>query len=304
MSEQVEVHLVVLDQRVERCRLLPIVIEFPDRNAGVRPSRERRRLPDEQQAVGVGVGQRLEQHAANHAEHGGVRSNAEAQREHGKHREQTIAPERADGEPDVLKQEIHGCAPFVKELSCRHPTRRRPRRLRGDSGGKMAGARRRAVRKRTAPARNRAPSATIGTPGSRTTARDRRRGNPGSGTLSMKDVVIVGAGPVGLACAIEAQRAGSTACSWTRARSSTPSSVIRWGWNSSRRRSLIEIGGHPFPIQRYKPTREGASSTTGWRGGARGPRRQAVRDRHGGARRIGRFTVVTDRGRVRRRVTS
>jgi thioredoxin reductase (NADPH) len=72
------------------------------------------------------------------------------------------------------------------------------------------------------------------------------------------DVVVIGAGPVGLACAIEAQREGLTVR--TIEKGSLVNSIagypLRMEFFSTP--DLIEIGGHPFPVQRYKPTREDA----------------------------------------------
>ena len=74
----------------------------------------------------------------------------------------------------------------------------------------------------------------------------------------MHDLVVVGAGPVGLACAIEAQRQGLTARVVDKG--ALVNSILgypaRMEFFSTP--ELIEIGGHPFPIQQYKPTREDA----------------------------------------------
>ena len=74
----------------------------------------------------------------------------------------------------------------------------------------------------------------------------------------MYDLVVIGAGPVGLACAIEAQRQGLTACVLDKG--ALVNSILgypaRMEFFSTP--ELIEIGGHPFPIQQYKPTREDA----------------------------------------------
>ena len=74
----------------------------------------------------------------------------------------------------------------------------------------------------------------------------------------MHDLVVIGAGPVGLACAIEAQRQGLTACVLDKG--ALVNSIL--GYPSRMEffstPELIEIGGHPFPIQQYKPTREDA----------------------------------------------
>jgi thioredoxin reductase (NADPH) len=70
------------------------------------------------------------------------------------------------------------------------------------------------------------------------------------------DLVVIGAGPVGLACAIEARQAG------LRARVIDKGALVNSIVGYPARMEffstpdLIEIGGHPFPVQGYKPTRE------------------------------------------------
>src|SRR6266508_1010937 len=74
----------------------------------------------------------------------------------------------------------------------------------------------------------------------------------------MHDVVVIGAGPVGLACAIEAKRHGLSACIVDKG--TLVNSIVgypaRMEFFSTP--ELIEIGGYPFPVQQYKPTREDA----------------------------------------------
>src|SRR4249920_3231786 len=74
----------------------------------------------------------------------------------------------------------------------------------------------------------------------------------------MYDAIVVGAGPVGLACAIEVQREGLQALIVEKG--SLVNSIVgypaRMEFFSTP--DLIEIGGYPFPIQGYKPTREEA----------------------------------------------
>jgi thioredoxin reductase (NADPH) len=74
----------------------------------------------------------------------------------------------------------------------------------------------------------------------------------------MFDVVIVGAGPVGLACAIEAKRENLTAL--VIEKGALVNSILgypaRMEFFSTP--ELIEIGGHPFPTLGYKPMREEA----------------------------------------------
>ena len=70
------------------------------------------------------------------------------------------------------------------------------------------------------------------------------------------DVAIIGAGPVGLACAIEARKAGLSARVLDKG--ALVNSIVgypaRMEFFSTP--DLIEIGNHPFPVQGYKPTRE------------------------------------------------
>src|SRR5215212_3626799 len=74
----------------------------------------------------------------------------------------------------------------------------------------------------------------------------------------MHDVIVVGAGPVGLACAIEARRQGLSALVVDKG--TLVNSIVgypaRMEFFSTP--ELVEIGGHPFPVQGYKPTREDA----------------------------------------------
>lgn len=76
--------------------------------------------------------------------------------------------------------------------------------------------------------------------------------------LTMLDVVVIGAGPVGLACAIEAQKQGLTVRVLEKGAlvNSILGYPLRMEFFSTP--ELIEIGGHPFPVPRYKPTREDA----------------------------------------------
>src|SRR3982751_3783925 len=74
----------------------------------------------------------------------------------------------------------------------------------------------------------------------------------------MYDVLIIGAGPVGLACAIEAVREGLRPLVVEKGTlvNSLVGYPARMEFFSTP--ELIEIGGYPFPIQGYKPTREEA----------------------------------------------
>src|SRR4029450_7119319 len=96
-----------------------------------------------------------------------------------------------------------------------------------------------------------------------------------------RDVVVIGAGPVGLACAIEARRRGLTARLVDKG--ALANSIVGYPTNMEffSTPDLIEIGGYPFPVQQYKPTREDALEY--YRGGgAREESELAVYDRGGG----------------------
>lgn len=75
---------------------------------------------------------------------------------------------------------------------------------------------------------------------------------------TIHDVLIIGAGPVGLACAIEASHEGLRAC--TVDKGALVNSILGYpaGMEFFSTPELIEIGGYPFPVQGYKPTREEA----------------------------------------------
>jgi thioredoxin reductase (NADPH) len=74
----------------------------------------------------------------------------------------------------------------------------------------------------------------------------------------MDDLIVIGAGPVGLACGIEAQRHGLRARIIEKG--ALVNSIVGYPTNMEffSTPELIEIGGYPFPVQGYKPTREEA----------------------------------------------
>src|SRR3954447_26833412 len=74
----------------------------------------------------------------------------------------------------------------------------------------------------------------------------------------LRDVAVIGAGPVGLACAIEVRRRGLSARVFDKG--TLANSIFGYPTNMEffSTPDLIEIGGYPFPVQRYKPTREDA----------------------------------------------
>ncbi len=117
----------------------------------------------------------------------------------------------------------------------------------------------------------------------------------------MYDAVVIGAGPVGLACGIEIKREGLTALIIEKG--TLVNSIVgypaRMEFFSTP--DLIEIGGYPFPIQGYKPTREEAVEYY------RGVAAQEKLDIRLYERVLGvqgeaeNFTVATDRGEYRTR---
>jgi thioredoxin reductase (NADPH) len=114
-----------------------------------------------------------------------------------------------------------------------------------------------------------------------------------------RDVVIVGAGPVGLACAIEARRAGLSAL--VIEKGALANSIVNYPARMEffSTPDLIEIGGYPFPTQGYKPTREEALEY--YRGVAAREELdvrlyERLLDLRGAK---GEFTVVTSRGEHR-----
>ena len=113
------------------------------------------------------------------------------------------------------------------------------------------------------------------------------------------DVIVIGAGPVGLACAIEARREGLRARAIEKG--ALVNSIVGYpaGMEFFSTPELIEIGGYPFPVHGYKPTREEAIEY--YRGVAERERLDirlyervlGVRGTRGG------FTVATRRGEHR-----
>ena len=112
------------------------------------------------------------------------------------------------------------------------------------------------------------------------------------------DVLVVGAGPVGLACAIEARREGLNAVVVEKGAlvNSLVGYPARMEFFSTP--DLIEIGGFPFPVQGYKPTREDAIEY--YRGVAAQEKLDLrLYERVTGVDgTVGAFEVSTDRGRL------
>lgn len=114
----------------------------------------------------------------------------------------------------------------------------------------------------------------------------------------MKDIAVIGAGPVGLACAIEAKREGLDVVVIDKG--ALVNSIVGYPTNMEffSTPELIEIGDHPFATTAYKPTREEAIEY--YRRVAE-TENIALRlyehvERIDGAK--GEFTIVTDRGEI------
>ena len=110
----------------------------------------------------------------------------------------------------------------------------------------------------------------------------------------MRDVIVIGAGPVGLACGIEAQRRGLNPLLIEKGAlcNSFIGYPTRMEFFSTP--ELLEIGDHPFPTRDYKPRREEALDYYRRVATAEDLDLQLyepVTDLRG---RDGRFTVVTD----------
>jgi thioredoxin reductase (NADPH) len=112
----------------------------------------------------------------------------------------------------------------------------------------------------------------------------------------MLDLLIIGAGPVGLACAIEAQRQGLTAR--VVEKGALVNSIVGYPTNMEffSTPDLIEIGGYPFPVKGYKPTREEAIEY--YRGVAQRERLdlRLYEHVHSVGGHAGQFTIVTTKG--------
>jgi thioredoxin reductase (NADPH) len=72
----------------------------------------------------------------------------------------------------------------------------------------------------------------------------------------MLDVLVVGAGPIGLACGIEARRRGLSVAVFDKG--ALVNSLLGYptGMEFFSTPELLEIGGHPLATRRYKPLRE------------------------------------------------
>jgi thioredoxin reductase (NADPH) len=118
------------------------------------------------------------------------------------------------------------------------------------------------------------------------------------------DLLVVGGGPIGLACAIEAERVGLTAR--VIEKGALVNSIVGYPTQMEffSTPELLEIGGHPLATTLYKPRREEAIDY--YRGVAQregldvrlGERVEAVEGEAGD------FAVVTSRGRHRARAVA
>ncbi len=72
----------------------------------------RRAVPEDDEAVGIRVGQRAQQERAGDAEDRGVRADAQRDREHGGEREPGRLPEGPERVAEVLRERLHGRGRF------------------------------------------------------------------------------------------------------------------------------------------------------------------------------------------------
>ncbi len=124
--------------------------------------------------------------------------------------------------------------------------------------------------------------------------------------LVVRDLVIIGAGPIGLACAIEAKRAGLDAVVIEKGALINSFLGYPTGMEFFSTPDLLEIGGYPLISRSYKPLREDAIDYYRRVAEAEGLdvrlyervlRAESLpRTRSGGE--AGAFTVVTDQGTV------
>ena len=111
LPEENEGHGVVLDERLHGPAPLPVVGQLQGRELRVDHPAEGRRLAEIDEALPVLVGQRPQQHAADHAEDRGVGADAEREGQHGDEREAGALAERAEGEAEVVQQTGHEGSP-------------------------------------------------------------------------------------------------------------------------------------------------------------------------------------------------
>ena len=115
-------------------------------------------------------------------------------------------------------------------------------------------------------------------------------------SLAPVDLLVVGAGPIGIACAVEAQRVGLTAR--VVEKGAIVNSIVGYPTQMEffSTPELLELGGHPLATQRYKPLREEAIDYyrgVAQREGVEIALGETVLDVEGEA---GAFRVVTQRG--------
>jgi len=115
------------------------------------------------------------------------------------------------------------------------------------------------------------------------------------------DAVVIGAGPVGLACAIEIRRTGRSVC--VVEKGALVNSLVGYPTNMEffSTPDLIEIGGHPFPTMGYKPLREEALDYYRRVAFAEGFDLRLYEPVTGLEGPAGAFEIVTEKGRIQAR---
>src|ERR1700730_12151071 len=80
---------------------------LPRRRPVLRYTDPRRTEPQNCQPVGLGIRQRLEKQGVHHAEDGGVRADADREREHDHAGQREVLAEYAEGVAEVLQHQLH-----------------------------------------------------------------------------------------------------------------------------------------------------------------------------------------------------
>lgn len=115
------------------------------------------------------------------------------------------------------------------------------------------------------------------------------------------DVVVIGAGPVGLACGLEVQRRGLSVCVVDKG--ALVNSIIGYPTNMEffSTPELLEIGGYPMTTLHYKPLREDALDYYRRVAQAEKLTLRLYERVTGLEGEQGSFTVVTEKGRIKAR---
>ncbi len=107
LAEQHEPHVVILDDRLERLRLLTVVLELERREPLRSNPGQRALLPQDEQVVALGVRQRPQQDAVHDAENRRIGANTERHRQDDGGGKAAIPGQSPRRRPQILHQRIH-----------------------------------------------------------------------------------------------------------------------------------------------------------------------------------------------------